>query len=273
MVTGCVAGTGTARVLFADIIQAKKDGYLPYRLTVRTADTSGMRIVMLPSAGTVQDADGNVYETLRLGGQVWMAENLGTTQYNDSTPIPSVSGKNAWSDCTAGAYCSYGNTNANRTKHGALYNWYAVGTGKLAPRGWRIPTDAEWDTLITYLRVNGYGVKDTASGSHVAKAMAEKAEWEASVASGSVGYDLSGNNECGFSARPSGRRNPLGDFIYKGYSGFWWSATAHDSSDAWYRSLYYGNSFVYRLTTGKEEGLSVRCVRDTAGEPVIDALR
>ncbi|MBL0287321.1 MAG: fibrobacter succinogenes major paralogous domain-containing protein [Bacteroidetes bacterium] len=83
--------------------------------------------------------------------QIWMAENLKTTLYNDGTLIPNVTNSDEWSKLTTGAYCYYDNNYSNNAIYGKLYNWYAVGTGKLVPKGWHVPTDAEWETLITYL--------------------------------------------------------------------------------------------------------------------------
>ena len=110
------------------------------------------------SDSTVKDADGNVYTTVKIGNQVWTVENLRTTKYNDGSAIPLVTDSAAWVNLTTPGYCYYNNTtNADSIKkYGALYNWYAVDTKKLAPAGWHVPTDAEWDTLQNYLIANGY---------------------------------------------------------------------------------------------------------------------
>jgi len=104
------------------------------------------------TAGKVTDIDGNVYDTVKIGTQIWIIENLKTTKYNDGTSIPMVTDSAAWINLTTPGYCWHKNTSASyKNTYGALYNWYAVNTGKLAPKGWHVPSDAEWTTLITYL--------------------------------------------------------------------------------------------------------------------------
>ena len=113
-----------------------------------------------PTATTVSDADGYVYHTVTIGAQVWMVENLKTTKYNDGTAIPLVTDSTAWAILTIPGYCWYNNDAVTyKATYGALYNWYAVNTGKLAPKGWHVPADAEWTKLITFL-----GGEDVAGG-------------------------------------------------------------------------------------------------------------
>ena len=104
-----------------------------------------------PPPITVTDIDGNVYHLITIGTQVWLVENLKTTRYNDGAPIPLVTDSAAWSLLTTPGYCWYNNDIANKNPNGALYNWFAVNTGKLAPTGWHVPTDAEWTILTTFL--------------------------------------------------------------------------------------------------------------------------
>ena len=131
---------------------------------------------MIVCAGTVADADGNVYQTVRIGNQkfvaqVWTVENLRTTKYNDGTPIPHLTDSVAWINDTLGAYCYYLDTTSGNIikKYGALYNWYAVDTKKLAPKGWHVPSDEEWNTLQDYLIANGYNFDGTTTGNKIAK--------------------------------------------------------------------------------------------------------
>jgi len=117
-------------------------------------------------AQTVKDIDGNVYNTITIGTQVWMAENLKTTKFDDSTAIPLRLDNKDWKALFTPAYFCYDNDeNANINTYGALYNWYAVSTNKLCPAGWHIPDDAEWTTLIKKLkggeRVAGGKLKET----------------------------------------------------------------------------------------------------------------
>jgi len=108
---------------------------------------------LLPNnyAGIVKDAEGNLYKTVKIGIQTWMAENLRTSKYNDATAIPLVADDSAWINDKTGAYCWYNNDVAFKYPYGALYNWYAVNTGKLCPTDWHVATDAEWSILINYL--------------------------------------------------------------------------------------------------------------------------
>ena len=194
--------------------------------------------------GTVTDADGNVYATVIIGEQEWMAENLKTTKYNDGTDIPHVTDNGAWANLTTGAYCWYNNDQtAYGDTYGALYNWYAVETGKLCPTGWHVPTDAEWTQLTDYL-----GGDDIAGGKLKATS----------------GWSNNGNgtDDYGFSALPGGSRGTYGSFYYVGYYGCWWSATERSTNYAWSRYMYYYDFDVYWSSNYKEYGFSVRCLRD-----------
>ena len=100
---------------------------------------------------TITDVEGNVYNTVTIGTQTWLVENLRTTKYNDGTSIPIITDSYSWPDMTSAAYCWYNNDISNKNTNGALYNWYAVNSGKLAPSGWHIPSDAEFTILENYL--------------------------------------------------------------------------------------------------------------------------
>nr|WP_321354722.1 FISUMP domain-containing protein [uncultured Draconibacterium sp.] len=105
--------------------------------------------------GMATDIDGNSYKTIQIGDQIWMAENLKTTTYNDGTPISEISNDSLWSIDALGAYCWYENDSLNAEHNGALYNWYAVATEKLCPVGWHVPTEDEWLELYHTLRSMG----------------------------------------------------------------------------------------------------------------------
>jgi uncharacterized protein (TIGR02145 family) len=213
---------------------------------------------------TLKDADGNVYQTVRIGNQVWMAENLRTTKYNDSTVIPLVKDIDEWSSLTTPAYCYYNNTTNSDSikKFGALYNWYAVNTGKLAPAGWHVPTDSEWDTLQNYLIANGYNYDGTTTGNKIAKSMAAETDWEASIKEGAIGNDPTKNNSSGFSALPGGSRGSDGHFYYQSLWGRWLSSTERDESTAWWRYLYFDYEYLTRNSGYKVCGFSLRLVLD-----------
>jgi uncharacterized protein (TIGR02145 family) len=221
------------------------------------------------NGGMVTDADGNVYLTVKIGNQVWTTENLRTTKYNDGSPISKLTVQTTWDSCfytLTDAYCYYNNTTNidSIKKFGALYNWYAVNTGKLAPAGWHVPTDEEWDTLQTYLIANGYNWDGATTENKIAKSMAAKEDWKSSSIQGAIGNDLTKNDKCGFSALPGGARNPdFGGFYGQDSIGGWWSKTNWGSTCTWNRSLSFDYEDFLKPFSGKNCGFSVRLVRDS----------
>ena len=212
--------------------------------------------------GTVTDIDGNVYQTVKIGNQVWTVENLRTTKYNDGTPIPLITDSDAWEALTTPGYCWYDNDIKNKSKYGALYNLYTVDTKKLAPKGWHVPTDAEWTTLENYLIANGNNWDGTTTDNKIAKSLAAQTDWQTDTKPGATGNDLTKNNKSGFSAFPGGSRGSTGNFSYAGSRGSWWSATEFDASHDYNRLLSYANVSLYRFSIVKSCGLSVRLLRD-----------
>jgi uncharacterized protein (TIGR02145 family) len=253
-------------VAINDVIAVTKTGYLNYRTAIYNSDTSGIDITMIVTTDTVKDADGNTYHALRIGNQVWTVENLRVTKYNDGAAIPNITKNATWDSCLytkVDAYCYYNNTTNGDSieKYGALYNWHAVATNKLAPMGWHVPSDAEWNTLQTYLITNGANWDGTTTGNKIAKSMATKTDWNTYTGTGSIGKDLTINNRSGFSALPAGNRFS-GTFFDQGNFGGWWGATETDASTAWDRSLYYGYDYLRKTNDVKRYGLSVRLVKD-----------
>ena len=210
----------------------------------------------IQSAGTVTDADGNEYNTVIIGKQVWMVENLKTTTYNDGTPIPNVT-DNVWGQLSTGAYCNYDNLESNAEIYGRLYNWYAVNTGKLAPKGWHVPTIDDWNILKEFVAAN------PGSSGNEAKALASKTNWATSTNVGAIGKDLTINNSSGFTALPGGYRHYYGLFQNNGSIGVWWSSTYIDYAP-YLLSLGSNTSDFTSSSIVNEEvwGHSVRCVRD-----------
>ena len=208
------------------------------------------------------DADGNNYNVVTIGTQTWMAENLKTTKYNDGTAIPNVTYDTSWANLTTGAYCWYNNDAPTyKNMYGALYNWFTVNTGNLAPKGWHVSTDSEWTILENYLITNGYNYDGSSSGDYLAKSLAATTNWTTYTAAGDIGNDLSKNNSTGFSALPGGCRGEY-EFYDIGNSSHWWSSTELTTGIAWYRSLDYNYSFLGRGYDAKFVGFRVRCVRD-----------
>jgi uncharacterized protein (TIGR02145 family) len=217
--------------------------------TVTATSQSGLSNVVsaTPQAvsGTVTDIDGDVYHTVTIGTQVWMVENLKTTKYNDGTAIPLVTDSSAWAALTTPGYCWYNNNAATyKNTYGALYNWYAVNTGKLAPTGWHVPTDSEWTVLTTYLG------GDSAAGGPLKEV--GTTHWAAP--------NTGATNTSGFSALPGGFRGST--FYDVGSIGYWWSSTAYDAAYSWNRDIFYDSAYVYRYNHNSDYGFSVRCVKN-----------
>lgn len=197
--------------------------------------------------GTVTDIDGNSYLTIGIGGKWWMAENLKVTHYRNGDAIPNVTDDNAWSELNTGAYCSYDNDAANAQTYGYLYNWYTVNnSSSLAPEGWHVPSDAEWQTLVDYL-----GGNDIAGGK---LKQTGTTHWQSP--------NEGATNESYFSALPGGYRLSYGTFDTIGYLADFWSSTKYDGHHAWFRFVYYDRSEVRSYNSNKHYGFSVRCVRD-----------
>jgi len=190
--------------------------------------------------GTMSDCDGNTYVTVVIDTQTWMAENLKTTKYNDGTDIPLVTDNSAWSTLSTPGYCWYNNDEASyKATYGAMYNQYVVNTGKLAPIGWHVPTDAEWNELITMI---GGG---SVAGSRL-KEMGNT-HW--------TSLNTDATNVTGFSALPGGNRYTNGTFGTIGLGGSWWGIPG---------SVTMSCNFAGAAVTGVNSkfGFSVRCRKD-----------
>ena len=197
--------------------------------------------------GEVTDIDGNTYETILIGDQCWMAENLKVTHYRNGDQIENVTDNSQWENLSTGAYCYYDNDPANADTYGVLYNWYAVDDFRgLAPEGWHVPTDAELTELTNYLGSN--------AGSKLAGGYDL---WNDGALRNNSEFDTSG-----FSFLPGGYRYRSGTFGRMGNYGTFWSSTENYSSNAWYRHLNYNGTAVGRDTSSKQLGFSVRCLRD-----------
>ncbi|MFU8844366.1 MAG: fibrobacter succinogenes major paralogous domain-containing protein [Bacteroidales bacterium] len=196
--------------------------------------------------GPVTDSDGNVYNTLKIGSQIWMAENLKTTKYNDGTDIPFVTENDGWANLTSAAYTWYTNSQEDYgNTFGALYNGYAIASGKLCPEGWHVPTDGEWKILTDFI-----GGEQVAGGK---------------LKEPGTDYWLSPNaeatNETGFTALPGGFREN-GSFNFIRRHGYWWTSTEASAYTSWSRELKYDTGEMKRFGRSKKSGLSVRCIKD-----------
>ena len=195
----------------------------------------------------VSDIDGNTYSVVKIGNQIWMAENLKTTKFNNGSDIPLITDDDEWKHLTTAGYCWYDNDQSTYgNTYGALYNWYTVNKEKLCPTGWHVPRDGEWDTLIDYLGgVNIAGDKLKEAGN---------SHW--------LFHNTGATNESGFTALPSGYRKHSGEFRDFSLETKMWSSLESDLYESWSRTLEGNYSRVSRWDYGKQSGLSVRCVKD-----------
>jgi uncharacterized protein (TIGR02145 family) len=193
----------------------------------------------------VNDIDGNVYNVITIGGQLWMAENLKVTKLNDGTRIPLVTTSGIWVKLTTPGYCFYDNATTDSV-YGALYNWYTVKTNKLCPTGWHVPSNADWATLTTYL-----GGKTVAGGKLKTTGLTF---WNCP--------NKAATNEKGFSAVAGGYRYYGGNFVWRGEYGYWWCTNEYDAISAYQLLIMSGDSDTFSDNNDKDLGLSVRCLKD-----------
>jgi len=221
--------------------------------------------------GTVIDIDGNVYQTVIIGEQEWMAENLRVTRYNNGDDIPTGLNEHEWGWTTSGAYAIYYNDDNMLEAYGKLYNWYAVDDARgLCPEGYAVPSDANWTALVNYVvsegfpnefhNLNGAGnaLKSCRQVGHPDGGDCDTSEHPRWNSHGTH----SGFDEFGFSALPGGNRFTSGNFSDVGDFGDWWSSSEHSSANAWYRSMGIVHGSVSRNHYLKILGLSIRCIRE-----------
>ena len=215
----------------------------------------------------VTDVDGNSYDAVWIGNQLWMNKNLRTKHYADGTSISHGS-----SPSTTTAYYYYPDNNSgNVSTYGLLYNWKAVmhnsssssahpsGVQGICPNGWHVPSDAEWTQLENYVSSQNQYI--CSSSDKIAKALASTTGWDNSSEACAIGNNQSSNNATGFGALPAGYYYGNG-YYYSGYDAYFWSATEASSDRAWSRGLYYNGASVNRYSGNKNSGYSVRCLRD-----------
>jgi uncharacterized protein (TIGR02145 family) len=223
--------------------------------TGTTLHTCGAANVHNPNLtyGSMTDQEGNVYKTIVIGTQEWMAENLNTSVYRNGEAIPTNLDNATWEVTTSGAWAYSNNDASYACPYGKLYNWYAcVDARQLCPAGWHVPTDAEWTVLTDFL-----GGEAVAGGKMKTTGTLE-------AATGLWYFPNQGaTNSSGFSGAPGGFRFGNGVYLNFGYDSFWWSSSEFDTNLSWYRYLgyLYGNANRY-YDLGKRSGFSVRCLRD-----------
>jgi len=195
------------------------------------------------------DADENNYPIVKIGTQTWMASNLKTTKYITGEEIPNITSNTEWGGLKTGAFCDYNNIEGNSNTYGHLYNWYAATDFRsIAPIGWHIPTDSEWETLNSYLSDDNYAadqLKETGTD-----------HW--------VSPNSSATNVTGFTGLPAGMRDSKGNYGLMGKVAYWWSSSEPDSFGAWLYGLQYDNGYSTIGYNGKMFGYSIRCILNEA---------
>lgn len=185
--------------------------------------------------GTVTDADGNTYKTMKIGNQIWMLENLRTTKYNDGSEIKTMSGGKT----TNAEYAVH----KNGGNYGNLYNWYAVKTGKLAPKGWHIPTEAEWKILEGYL-----------GGSNVAGEKLRIGNWPNNPKQNT--FNILPTGYVTYTGTYAGNRAP---------TAYWWASTeklSGGSNGGECRRAYMAQPQLHWGVLTREYFVGVRCIKD-----------
>jgi len=189
----------------------------------------------------IKDIDGNIYGITKIGKQYWTTKNLNVSRFRNGDEIPFVTSDKEWKragELGKPACCCYDNAGYNCEKFGRLYNWFAVVDKRgLAPKGYRIPSNKEWSTLLDYL------------GPRASEILKSEDDWD-------------GKNEVSFNGLPGGVRIKVGGFLNLGTVGVWWGSSGSNYDSAWYLYLYDDLVTVLRDDYSKVGGLSVRCLRD-----------
>lgn len=207
--------------------------------------------------GIVEDADNNLYVTVKIDDQWWMAENLATTKLNDGTPIDMIFHESEWSTATTSLYSWYEDKSINKDQYGALYNGYTIQTDKVCPTGWHVATDDDWKKLELKLGVPQEDLNKTG----LDRGSSEIIE-QLKAASDVFNNQQPGNNDSGFGAMPAGvRKGYSGQFEEIGEGAFFWAMSDVEVDELFYR--YIGSTpGIGRFEGSLTDGFAVRCVKD-----------
>ncbi|MFZ0280712.1 MAG: FISUMP domain-containing protein [Bacteroidales bacterium] len=252
--TGLHTTDGATTGTFVSNIAGLAEGTIYYvrAYATNSAGTAYGNQVQVLTMGS--DIDGNLYKTVAIGTQVWMAENLKTIKLNENTNITNVTSGATWAALTTPGYAWYGNDEAtNKPLYGALYNWHTVNTGILCPTGWHVPSDDEFKTLemflgMTQAQVDVSGWRGTDQGTQLKN---------------TTGWTTgNGTNTSGFSALPGGYRFYVdGGFNSAGTISYWWSSTEINLDRSYGRQLDAAHADVERTNADKHAGKYVRCLK------------
>jgi len=217
-----------------------------------------------------EDIDGNIYQTVQIGQQLWMAENLKTTRYSNGDEIIFIDNPNLWDNNFVGHYAVYNNDLSNADTYGYLYNWSAaVDDRGICPEGFHLPSDEEWSELILYLDPDANPFAENHDDIH--SSFAGGPLKGTGTIQGNDGLwqepNYGATNASGFFALPAGLTNDEnGNYdlmgYYLGYLAWFWTSTEVESDLAWTRELFWLGSDIHRHSITKNYGISVRCVSD-----------
>ncbi len=206
------------------------------------------------NVSTVTDIDGNIYDTVAIGSQVWLKQNLNTTKFNNGNPISLITDVTQWSIVDSAAYSNFNNSISNPTNYGRLYNYFVVSdTRNICPIGWHIPSQAEWNTLITYL-----------GGSSIAGGKLKEigiTNW--------LTPNTGATNSSNFTALPANKRGSDGIFTISGESAFFWTSTLSTTTRGFYKNIDYNQEGINEGNHSFRNGLSIRCIKNVASNPTL----
>jgi uncharacterized protein (TIGR02145 family) len=248
LTTKTTNGTGTGSFI-SNItgLTAGTTYYVRAYATNSIGTTYGNEVSFATTPFKVYDLDGNAYDTVQVGTQIWMKQNLKTTKYRNGNAIPNITDYTAWSNLQTGAYCNYNNDTNFANTYGRLYNWFSVNTGSLCPTGWHVPSDGEWSVLTDYIggeSIAGNKLKEIGT-----------IHWNSP--------NTGATNETGFTALPGGSiEDNSSMFNYINDYGFFWSSSEQSGNYAWYRRMSSNLTWVFRLNHDKHYGLSIRCMKN-----------
>ena len=212
------------------------------------------------NAASVTDINGNVYPSVNIGAQTWMQKNLNVSKYKNGDIIPQVTNATQWAGLTTGAWCWYNNDSATyAATYGKLYNWYAVNDPRgLAPEGWHVPSDGEWNKLVKFIDNNSDTICGFCTQSTIAGGLLKEngtSHW--------ASPNLGATNSSNFWGLPAGLHSDNGGFYFIGINAVWWTSTEYDMTYAKNRVLFNSVAEVHRENGLKSAGLSIRALRNT----------
>ena len=229
-------------------VRVYNNDYIVYEADAKLSISAGgiqyLKLILEEKWGTVSDMDGNVYKTVRIGDQIWMAENLRVKHYQNGDAIEYVTTQPKWKILKSGAYCYCNNSISNSTIYGLLYNFYAVMDSRnIAPLGWKVASDSDWSELENYLGSN--------------------AGCQLKIVAPLVWVDISKCQQevCGFNALPAGFRDASDSnfFLGIGSSAYFWTWS---NNKVYFRYIRSDDSKIFNAPGSQKIGLSVRCIKE-----------